>query len=159
MIDRKVASHNETLIIANVFQTFFEETPAALRMLVESEIQASVKLVKEYLLPHSNYLRSTRTIYGEVLEVTPEKLILDKETVFFDYLVIASGSSYRSLIKDQGITDNLRSEHLSKQAYALKESTDVLIVGGGVVGVELAGEIAAKYGDKNITIVHNGSNL
>jgi NADH dehydrogenase FAD-containing subunit len=63
------------------------------------------------------------------------------------------------LIKDQGITDNLRSEHLSKQAYALKESTDVLIVGGGVVGVELAGEIAAKYGDKNITIVHNGSNL
>lgn len=128
-------------------------------MLVESEIQASVKLVKEYLLPHANYLRSSRTIYGEVLEVTNEKLILEKETVFFDYLVIASGSSYQSNIKDQSITDNLRSEQMSKQAYALKESKDVLIVGGGVVGVEMAGEIAAKYDDKNITIVHNGTHL
>ena len=128
-------------------------------MLVESEILASVKLAKQYLLPHTSYLRSTRVIFGEVLEVTPEKLILDKETVFFDYLVIASGSSYQLLIKSQNFTDNLRSECMSKQAYALKESKDILIVGGGVVGVELAGEIAAKYDDKNITIVHNGATL
>lgn len=128
-------------------------------MLVESEIQASVKLVKEYMLPHSAYLRNTRVIYGDVVEATPEKLILDKETVFFDYLVIASGSSYQSLIKDENVTDNLRSENLSRQALAVKESKDILIVGGGVVGVELAGEIAAKYDDKNITIVHNGTNL
>ena len=35
----------------------------------------------------------------------------------------------------------------------------MVIVGGGAVGVELAGEIANKYPEKHITIVHSGNAL
>lgn len=35
----------------------------------------------------------------------------------------------------------------------------ILIVGGGPTGVELAGEIAADFPDKGVTLVHNGSRL
>ena len=34
----------------------------------------------------------------------------------------------------------------------LEKANDIVIVGGGAVGVELAGEIADKYKMKNITI-------
>jgi len=41
----------------------------------------------------------------------------------------------------------------------LKSSQSVLIIGGGIVGVELAGEIVERFKDKQVTIVHSGSNL
>ena len=35
----------------------------------------------------------------------------------------------------------------------------MVIVGGGAVGVELSGEIAAKYPENHLTIVHSGNAL
>jgi NADH dehydrogenase FAD-containing subunit len=35
----------------------------------------------------------------------------------------------------------------------------VIIVGGGAVGIEMAGEIAQKYSAKMITIIHSNSVL
>jgi len=41
----------------------------------------------------------------------------------------------------------------------LEKANDIVIVGGGAVGVELAGEIADKYKMKNITIIHPSQEL
>ena len=35
----------------------------------------------------------------------------------------------------------------------------MVIVGGGAVGVELAGEIAVTFPDKQVTLVHSGDHL
>ena len=35
----------------------------------------------------------------------------------------------------------------------------MIIVGGGAVGIELAGEIADKYSAKMITIIHSNTSL
>ena len=43
--------------------------------------------------------------------------------------------------------------------FQLEKSESVLIVGGGAVGVELAGEIAETYPDKKVTLVHSGTTL
>ena len=34
-----------------------------------------------------------------------------------------------------------------------------MIVGGGAVGVEIAGEISTEYPDKEVTIIHGGRHL
>ena len=39
------------------------------------------------------------------------------------------------------------------------EAGDIVIVGGGPVGVEMAGEIRDKHGDKNITVVSSSDKL
>lgn len=41
----------------------------------------------------------------------------------------------------------------------IRDSKSVLIIGGGPVGVEMAGEMAAQYPNKKITLVHSGEAL
>ena len=50
-------------------------------------------------------------------------------------------------------------EKYHELADLLKEKEKILIIGGGPVGVELAGEISEKYSDKEITLVHSQSQL
>ena len=33
------------------------------------------------------------------------------------------------------------------------------VIGGGAVGVELAGEIVDRYSDKNVSLIHSGTTL
>src|SRR3989338_9239654 len=72
----------------------------------------------------------------------------------FDYLVIATGSSYHSKMKQQNLVIASRAQELHKYAQQLASATKILIIGGGIVGVELAAEIIGKYPGKKITMVH-----
>lgn len=44
-------------------------------------------------------------------------------------------------------------------ASSIKDARTILIVGGGPVGVEIAGEIATDYKDKKVVLVHSGSEV
>jgi len=79
--------------------------------------------------------------------------------IVFDYLVIASGTKYQYPFKEQNLILATRANSL-KNCYAnLFKSKKVLIIGGGVVGVELAAEIIGKYKDKDITIIESNKEL
>src|SRR5690606_10776568 len=72
------------------------------------------------------------------------------------YLVISSGSSYNSPFKEGNVVNATRAKHLRHYYDDLCRAKSVLIIGGGLVGVEMAGEICWKYpGKKDITIVHS----
>lgn len=43
--------------------------------------------------------------------------------------------------------------------FQLQKSEKVVIIGGGPVGVELAGEIAADFPQKSVTIIHSRDQL
>ena len=43
--------------------------------------------------------------------------------------------------------------------FQIDKATNVIIIGGGAVGIEMAGEIAQKYSAKMITIIHSNSCL
>ena len=43
--------------------------------------------------------------------------------------------------------------------YEIQKANDVIIVGGGSVGIEMAGEISEKYFLKRVTIIHNSEEL
>ena len=69
-----------------------------------------------------------------------------------DYLVLATGSSYPFPAKtDERDTDTARARVHEAHA-ALLGAERVLIIGAGPSGLELAGEIAAFFPDKHVTI-------
>jgi NADH dehydrogenase FAD-containing subunit len=77
------------------------------------------------------------------------------ETLAFDYLVIATGSTYTVPIKpDSKDFSRASTEAKLKQVYAQIEQADkILVVGGGAVGCEVAGDIASKFPTKSVTIL------
>ena len=132
---------------------YFEFTPGILRTIVEPEHIRKVQVM------HSHYLKSAKIIVGNVKEVSDSFVLVNGRKVKFDYLVICSGSSYSLPIKEKEVVIATRAKHLRDCYDKLCVAKKVLIIGGGLVGVELAGEISTFYPDKKITIVHNMNKL
>jgi NADH dehydrogenase FAD-containing subunit len=86
--------------------------------------------------------------------------------------LIRLGPSFASLVSCyQGSTypfpcrppadSSIRSVHslLVSLQSAVKAASSILVVGAGPVGIEFAGEVAAEYPEKKVTIVHSGQAL
>ena len=164
-LDKKSKGEFEiTLIDRNSFHFF---TPAIYEVASAYGIKKdpfAVQLKKTVCIPFSDIFGSTniRFIQAEIADVNLQKkkiLTRGGYDLEYDYLVIASGSSYEAPFKEQRVVTATRAAHLRDYYDVLCKSKKVLIVGGGLVGVELAGEILDKYEDKEITIVHSGERL
>ncbi|TMW68532.1 hypothetical protein Poli38472_006000 [Pythium oligandrum] len=82
-------------------------------------------------------------------------------TLTFDYLLIATGSSYTTPIKQDG--SNYSRAHTEAQLKEVRDqiakAQKILIIGGGSVGCEVAGDIAAHFPDKSVTIIDGSDRL
>ncbi len=135
-------------------KNYFEFTPGVLRTIVEPEY------IKKLQVMHEQYLKRANVIVGRVKEVSKNFVKVNGKNIRFDYLIISSGSFYHTPFKDQKVVITTRAEKLRKHYRDLFNAKKVLIIGGGPVGVELAGEILWKYGnEKEITIVHSKEKL
>ncbi|XP_061342871.1 uncharacterized protein LOC133289005 [Gastrolobium bilobum] len=128
---------------------YFEIPWASLRAKVEPSF------AERLVINHRDYLTSGDIVISSAVNLTEtEVLTADGRRIVYDYLVIATGHA-----------DNVpksRSERLNEyieENQKIKSAHSILIVGGGPTGVELAGEIAVDYPDKNVTLVHKGSRL
>jgi|SRR3989344_3592038 len=127
---------------------YFEFTPGVLRTIVEPE---HIKRIQRL---HRDYLKKTKIVLGSVSDINRKYVFVNNEKILFDYLVIASGSRYNVPFKESKAVVATRSVTLKNCYDELCRAKNVLIVGGGLVGVELAGEICTHYKDKKIVIVH-----
>jgi len=142
---------NVTLIDS---KDYFEFTPGILRTIVEPEH------IKKIQILHTHYLKKAKVIIGCVKTITSNDVTLeDNKKIHFDYLVICSGSSYNVPFKEKDIIKVTRAEHLRDCYNDLCKAREILIIGGGLVGVELAAEICTHYIDKKITIIHSKDKL
>ncbi|MDP3881372.1 MAG: FAD-dependent oxidoreductase [Nanoarchaeota archaeon] len=132
-------------------KSYFEFTPGILRTIVHPEHFEKMRVL------HSHYLKRSKIICGEVIELKNNSLFVKsknkKEMIDFDYCLIASGSKYETPIKDYKLVIASRSEELISYHKKLESAQEVLIIGGGLVGVELAAEILDEYKDKKITMI------
>jgi NADH dehydrogenase FAD-containing subunit len=90
------------------------------------------------------------------------------DTVSWDYLVLATGSVYPTPMKpetfssnEKDTTSSLRHAQLAAHASRIARAKHVLIIGGGIVGVELAAELAAAAGrsPQRLTLTHSATSL
>ncbi len=128
-------------------KNYFEFTPGVPRVLLLPTDS------KRLQVPHTRYLSKARVVVDDVVSATATEVRTASASFPFDYLVISSGSSYHSPFKEQDLILASRAEHLAAAAERLDRARRVLVVGGGLVGVEIAAEIAAHDG-KDILLVH-----
>jgi apoptosis-inducing factor 2 len=134
-------------------KNYFEFTPSILRTIVEPQHAKKIQVL------HRHYLHKSNVVEGTVENITDTEVITETQSFPFDYLAICSGSKYSPPIKEQNLVIASRGLELMKYAEKLRKSRTVLIIGGGLVGTELAAEIVTHFPNKKITIVHSKSEL
>ena len=124
---------------------YFEYVPGILRCFIEPS-----HFTKGLSFPLSilNKKKTTKFVQGQVVAVQERQVVLKNRSMIpFDYLVLAAGSTYGGLpiIKATPLTTTARQAQWNQVAADLEQARTVVIVGGGAVGVELAGEILTKF--------------
>src|SRR3989344_3179021 len=132
---------------------YFEFTPGILRALVRFNHLSAIQAL------HASYLRRTRVVVGTANHISTNQVQVGNQTLPYDYLVIATGSRYATPIKDSVVALASRTNDFNDYFHRLQAARQVLIIGGGLVGVELAAEISTRYPSKKIILAHAGTHL
>ncbi|KAJ7144944.1 hypothetical protein C8R43DRAFT_1130366 [Mycena crocata] len=124
-------------------RTFHVHLPALPRMVVTSEgnLEDSAFMPYDGLFAHDSNVNST-DMHGTVEAIESHK-------IYF----VRAGPIVLPLAKDEAL------RAIADWRVRIKDAESVVLVRGGVVGIELAGEIKDHYPEKPVTIVHNGEQL
>jgi len=126
----------------------FVHNVAAIRAVVDPS------LVEKTLIPYDKLLRRGSVLHGKVTSIGEGNVTLaDSVIVEGDIIVVATGSHYAAPFKPQ--TDAVAAfTEANRDAHAaVAAAKKIAIVGGGAVGVELAGEIATAFPKKSIALI------
>ncbi|EDO45250.1 predicted protein [Nematostella vectensis] len=130
----------------------FHHSIGALRCVVEPGF------IKKTLIPYKGFLKYGTFIQAKCVSVHVSLrtvTLSNGQELSYDYLVFACGSSVPFPGKvPQGVTREDAHKLYEELALQVKNSEKIVIIGGGPVGVELAGEIANDYPSKKVTIVN-----
>jgi len=132
---------------------YFEFTPSVLRTIVEPHHLRKLQVL------HTHYLRTASVIQKEVLRVETDHVVVDDRNINFDYLIINSGSTYQPPFKESRLIGSARGNTLRESYTAIRKAKKILVIGGGLVGVELAAEIVSHFPGKEVVLVHSQSTL
>jgi apoptosis-inducing factor 2 len=115
---------------------------------------ADPSMVPRIMLPYDRLLRSGTVRRGTATAIAEGAVTLaDGSVLESDIVVVATGSRYAQPFKPldnetSTFTDANRAAHAAVEA-----ARAIAIVGGGAVGVELAGELSTTFPKKDITLV------
>eukprot|EP00698_Gefionella_okellyi_P004431 TRINITY_DN14089_c0_g1_i1.p1 TRINITY_DN14089_c0_g1~~TRINITY_DN14089_c0_g1_i1.p1 ORF type:complete len:430 (+),score=86.88 TRINITY_DN14089_c0_g1_i1:68-1291(+) len=127
---------------------YFEVPIATLRGLVDDGISVTSRM---HFSEHNDPALGLEFIKGEIASLDEKSVsLVSSEIIPFDYLVIASGSSYhgshafvKTDVQGHAVTTDLAARYAQILAdrNALRATRSVAVIGGGAVGIELAGEL------------------
>ena len=136
---------------------YFESTPMIPSCMVQRDRW------KRCSLPHTAYLREGKDqlIVGKAVALHPNHVVVgsNKQIVPFDFCINFSGSRYTSDIKTNNITMAHRDQRMAKERENIAKCKEVVCIGGGLVGTEIASNIKDEFPDKPVTLIHRGSML
>ncbi|KAF8178480.1 hypothetical protein BJ912DRAFT_664608 [Pholiota molesta] len=147
--------YNLLLVTARPYYTHL---PAWVRMSVtdEGHLEDRAHITYNYTLHNGN----GQFIIGKVASIASEEgdkpgvLTLESgETVEYSILVLTPGSVWEGPLNIPD-TKKETTEHLSSWREKFKNAHDIVLVGGGAVAAEYAGEMKDFWPEKKVTIVH-----
>ena len=108
-------------------------------------------------------LTSVEHVRARAREIRGNELFLENGTkISFGAAIVATGSVTKGhpFIKGGGaLSESDRQVEFSAEAERIRRAGSVLLVGGGPIGVELAGEIKSSYPKKVVTIAERKDRL
>ncbi len=140
---RQLQQHFDVTLIDD--KEYFEYTPSIVRYVVEPSCAGRIRI------PHSTYAPRVKFVLGKVSGITPQDVAVGDSPHPYDYLVIATGATFN--LPFPGTIPASDGEQLRKSAEAVKAAKEILIIGGGFVGVELAAEIIEAYPEKSLRVL------
>jgi len=132
---------------------YFEFTPSVLRTIVEPSH------VRKLQVLHTHYLKTATVIQKEVTRVETDHVVVDDRNVLFDYLIINTGSTYQPPFKESRLIGSARGNTLRESYASIRRAKQIVIIGGGLVGVEMAAEIVSHFQGKEVTLVNSQSTV
>jgi len=121
-----------------------------------------IKFSNQILVPYNKLLANGNFVQGYVNEITDKAVHIEGHhaPIEYKYLIIATGSQYPFPGKVTESQMKTALGHFGTMVTKIEQSKEILIVGGGPVGCELAGEIISKYPkDKKVILVHSHDKL
>jgi NADH dehydrogenase FAD-containing subunit len=131
-------------------KSYFEYQPSLHKVIFKPSYL--LKLRKEY----SSFLKYTNIVIERVKKVTKNYIETHNNKIYFDILVISTGIDYPIFLKNKENVHILKDgDEVLEISKKIRNSCHILIVGGGIIGTEVAGELIEKFPNKEITIIHS----
>ena len=164
---KKSASNTKFHITVVAPNTHFFFKIASPRALINDKLIPVDKVFKPLAESFKQYGESVTLVHGKAAGLTPETRTVSVELVGgagskqlkYDTLFIATGVTSTSPLWSLHDDHQVTIKELQRLHSALPNAKTVLISGGGPVGIETAGEIAAAYPGIKITLVSAGEIL
>ncbi len=154
MIARELDAHRAADVTLVDSSPNFEYIPGVPRVPFASGVERKLTVSYESFLSHSRFIE------GVVEKVTPETVTVDDEDIPYDIGVIATGSTQPIQLAD---TDHVYPLMWVSDGLELREelaaAQRILVVGGGVLGTEVAAELATRTSHKDVVVVHGQDRL
>ena len=126
----------------------FVHATAALRAAVDVDWQSRV------FFPYDALLTRGRIVHDWARRVSPTRVQLSPfESIAADYVVLATGTAYPFPAKFLENEVDVATARLARMREDLARCEHVLLVGGGPVGLELAGELTSAFPHLAVTVV------
>ncbi len=132
----------------------FMHNIAALRALV------APSWLPHIYMPYDRLLERGRVVRDRAVLVSPGRVVTASgHELTADYVVLATGSSYPFPAKSDFVDASDAHDQVRGTYSALAGANSVLLLGGGPVGIELAGEIRHVWPDKSLTVIDPADDL
>mgnify|MGYP001344240287 CR=1 FL=1 len=134
---------------------YVENTPAVPRLMTLAGEEFK-EMFDQSHLNHTAYVKNGDVVIGSLAAVRTDHILfgakagLAAKALPYDYLVIATGTSYGSDIKTEGTSIEHRRRSFEIEHKRLEDSPAAVVVGGGLVGTEFALDIATHFPEKKV---------
>jgi len=153
-VAKKLDKHKELEITLFDHKDYFEYTPSIHKLMFEPRYLSKISI------PFKKILKRTKIVKDHIISVSEKSVKTKKKTYPFDILVITTGIDYPIFLENKKNVYVLKTSADGKNiAKALKKAKTVLVAGGGLIGVEVAGELVEKAPEKKTIMVHSHDRL
>ncbi|KAL4461806.1 hypothetical protein ABPG72_017070 [Tetrahymena utriculariae] len=141
---------------------FFEYTPNYPFTLIDPNYIDGMTISLEYFA--KTY--KCQFVEGTLISLFKDKALIKKSNeemldILFDYCIISTGSQYASSIKPENEIKTIkqRKEQIIQQIQNFQNYKKVLVIGGGPVGVEIAGVLSDQFKNLKVSLWNRSQDL
>ncbi|PIN90442.1 hypothetical protein COU61_02595 [Candidatus Pacearchaeota archaeon CG10_big_fil_rev_8_21_14_0_10_35_13] len=153
-IAKSLEKNRKTEITLIDAKEYYEFTPSIIKTITNPRYSRKIEV------KHEEYLKNTKVIIGRAIRIEKKAVILEEgKKINYDYLIITTGSNYNEIFKEGEKSIISRSKQIKESYHKIRKAKKIVIIGGGIVGVELAGEMINEYPEKKVVIIHSDKRL